>query len=1250
MAATTVLGVPFLVTGYLDPASLKDGDKRALAGTLTPVANRFFTYLDNTKQESLVGTDETGKLRSVDAKLQALDPKHLAVGLPMELNILPPGLVRQSFFGTTQDWQKELIQAIRGKKMEHVYKTIPIKFEKKDLQKPEEGDETGKAWYDKFKDGVKYQGQLFPRFQGLFFLLPGAMFSGGGVQARLLLHGKEEKTFKAKGNGDKKKIEKENSLSLTPEHSEFVFFYWASAVKSIPEGQHTLEIPGASLNRQYFHSESKIFHTGLKFGCDVKFSISNLMGDFDYHVLHPISLESALMSNFPDSYAHLHKAMFASEGAEGGSGGGEGGGEGGPSKAAKTTLKNWAEGFEWYTAKQKMVLGYINANTEARLKSLALAALGSLIDSDDDGVKNVAKTVKGFWETVEKGAGFVKEWKEIRERFKIIEENEHKLKLVKQAVTGNFFSKAYKKTKWQRYVVKELQEAEEAAKDAAKTGEAVARKESHVMLELAKKEADPAVLEKLMADGIPKEAKNFEKMFGSQAKTAAKALWVLDTAYSLYSVYSTLHELSEKSEEAETQLRRLDDAIEKFVEKSKGAVNPIVMERLDGLRKLADAARMGLSEAETEALKQAVEFTLKAALVVPVIGEFAAIISLGMEAYDLLKGLTVTACEVYFGDFYENYKRLDLIDKEYQTNVQHVMEHGKSGHDKPAIQFRLRALALLGFVRLLHRCGSRVAKKDEFAKKVKEYDLQGYIRAFLLIDKPVKFPVYAGISIDQLWLYSNGGKNPDWNQKWNGTAYTGLSGLAFDMDFHKHFPIHGVDAKSTAELAETFCVDYAGVITDEAVFSGVYAREIGETRWTLVRDYQKPITPLTEIRVVAIFRGDKDLTGIPISFQLFRTDTFPDVGGPVYKVMLVKARKSMGGRGEDQGLLDYTDEKNYLNADCYCCVINPFYTFRETLYKGIKPCGHIGLSAAPSIDVGFKMGAGAQKAWVSVHGRDTDFTVHLPLSDKNIGKLMLQMICETPFLDCKTDKQAFRRLFMDILPPEYLGCILRSKGSHVYYPASIDSFKQGDFEFGWGRAFEIIFLFHSQVYGDGWQNHDPIRFPAFIQTKEFTGIDKVGPSYPVEVFSLRTHRAQEPSSVTVATLGAELKEKGILDSLDAILPPTQLQFKKPGYLWACVVKFSFEVEGRSGELEPVPGFKPFSGTFAHAPDEYRFGFGISTPDPLGLNLPDLIEMSMPPLPKDFLGQTEIGKRKLLEKFVTESRVHQSRSIHAVDIE
>ncbi|HLP41898.1 MAG TPA: hypothetical protein VK465_10355, partial [Fibrobacteria bacterium] len=720
------------------------------------------------------------------------------------------------------------------------------------------------------------------------------------------------------------------------------------------------------------------------------------------------------------------------------------------------------------------------------------------------------------------------------------------------------------------------------------------------------------------------------------------------------------------------QERRLTEAISRYADKFQGALHPLVLERLDGLRKLSDSARVGLTDAQREALTSSVEFALKTALVVPVVGEFSGLVALCLEAGDLLQGISRSVYQMYCPDAAAAGRRLELLDKEYAVNVRALIDKGLAGHEKdPVAQFRLRALALMGFLRLLNRCGSRVAISDDFERKVREYRLEEYLSTFLLNPKPVWFPVYAGVFIDDLWVHAHPGKHPEWTetwamdvggaekgtrnslgnytQPWSGAAYAGVPGGSYTLDFHKYFPIHTQDTKGVLELAKTFCTNFEGTITQEPAGGSIMAREDGDSRWIPVKDCPFPITPLTEIRVMVVFRGYKDLTGVPLSFQLIRTDVPFEIHGPVYETLVIPAVMSLDGRGEDQGLIE--EEKHYADGGYYCAVIHPHYTFRGVLYKGVKPQGLISVTSHAKIEVAFNFftGTGGKKGRIKTGRSSTEFTVHLPL---NLYP-MLQMICERPFLYSRSDKLAFRKLFYDFSLPRYVGVILKKTGdkkdnTYVYYPGSVEELKKTAFYFSWKDEFEMLLLFHSRAHAEGWEQQKTIQFPAFIQTQEFTGINTVGPEYSAEVCSLRTHQLQRPGTVTVESLQAELHELGLIGG-KAVLPSGLVEFQEPGYLWACLAKFAYSVEEEPDEMQSKLGFKPFSGTWKKEEEEYTYGFGISTPDPLGLNISDFLEIKVPGLPKDFLSNTVIEKSGLAKKLVTEKRVHGSLEIRKVDL-
>jgi hypothetical protein len=117
----------------------------------------------------------------------------------------------------------------------------------------------------------------------------------------------------------------------------------------------------------------------------------------------------------------------------------------------------------------------------------------------------------------------------------------------------------------------------------------------------------------------------------------------------------------------------------------------------------------------------------------------------------------------------------------------------------------------------------------------------------------------------------------------------------------------------------------------------------------------------------------------------------------------------------------------------------------------------------------------------------------------------------------------------------------------------------------------------------------------------------------------------------------------------AVLPSGMVEFQEPGYLWACLAKFAYSVEEKPDEMRPNQWFKPFSGSWKNTKEEYSYGFSISTPEPLGLNIADFLEIKVPGLPENFLSSTVIGKSGLAKKMVTEKRVHGSLEIRKVDL-
>jgi hypothetical protein len=159
--------------------------------------------------------------------------------------------------------------------------------------------------------------------------------------------------------------------------------------------------------------------------------------------------------------------------------------------------------------------------------------------------------------------------------------------------------------------------------------------------------------------------------------------------------------------------------------------------------------------------------------------------------------------------------------------------------------------------------------------------------------------------------------------------------------------------------------------------------------------------------------------------------------------------------------------------------------------------------------------------------------------------------------------------------------------------------------------------------------------------------DAVGPSYDLKFVSLRKHA--EFKSINDEQLQKLLLDVELLEKHDSI-KVARLMFPSPGALFAAQVSFSFEVSGEDGGSVKVEGLKPFGDEFKKAggpPQEnekYVYRLSLRSPNPIGLELEQFLELRLPGLPAAFLENTPFAGDP---NFVTDKRLWSLKSIQRV---
>lgn len=1195
----------YLMTGEYDTKA-----RAVVKKTLAPVANRFFTRLNHLEQ-TLLSTDDRGMLCSVNAKGQVLQRINDTNKEPLVLNPVPPGLARQSYFVFDKDWQKKLIEHARTVNLTAPLRPIPITFTYDDLRP--HADASEEVVFKKFQ-GLTCQGQLIPRMRALTVLIDKAVMAEApaALQARqgsdtLVLHG-------AKG-----------PLSLTVDgHRKADYLVYAAGGSAVKEGTWVVKLPAHAVASSWRRRDAS--NLDIERTLQVALSIHTLFGDFDFQLIELPSVEQAIVTHFAERYEHILASdeEHSDKPAE-------------PAyAAAASALVRLRGGFALADAKRKAVAGFVNADTSTRVRQIAGVGLGAIRDSNNKEVSDAAAVVAQYWTVGYQSKEVFESWKAVLDNMRIKREMAGALKLVETLMDKKGIEGFFHQNGWRDTVLKAIRESED--KKPSLLGK---------YLLFRKENADRAVLKKLMDDAFSPRLSTFEKICGGNI--AAKAFWAVDTAMTIQQMAETASAVMSLQATEDVQVARLRRQLEEYGKRFKGGPCVDAIARLEVLRKAADAAIDATDEKTAELVELAAKQTLRVLTLVPVVGEFAALLSLAVETLEALGSVADATSDMidrFTWRHRSSMKRFSELAKLHAIQCR-AIANSKDGPNDPHTQFRVRVVVLIGLLRLIERCGSRQADPGAFDRKVAQYQIGSYLSHYVFAKKPFPIALNGGTPLDEIWTYACGNREPSWNDVMaaitaSGNTITelvrGTGRVIVPVNFHKYFPIHGEESQSHAQLARAFSLNFAGVVDKSLVYSRIYVRRNQGDQWVVADQAPFKIEPTTAVRVVGIFQSKDDLTGVPMSLQLKRMDPLFKIEGPVYKSSLTPITAALGNDVDDKGLLSYLEgESQYIGKkDTYSCVFYPFYFFQKHLTYGIKPFGFIGLSGNITLDMAFDLKAGDDGKYVRA-GNTGDTTVRMHMYTSN--SLHVDMILNREFLNHKAPEPHYENLFNFPWNTMQVGGVYLRFGEQKswhrtsqktawYAEAPYAEANAREYGFAWGAAVELLAVFACPFAAWHRWPDDPIRFPARIYVKEphlFGLLENDGPSYPIEVFSLEKKRSIQ--TISGPELQQALQASGVLGHGEIMGGVQGLSLTKPCTLWAMRVAFKYHVEGKDGTMKEKSGLRPFGSDYLRPDSDYTYHFDIRSTEVIGLDLRDLLRLKVPGIPDGFLSDTALAGDK-----------------------
>src|ERR1039457_1433589 len=1207
-SVSTNLHNTYLISGQYDKEKGAVVEK-----TVVPVANGFFTRM-NHKEQSLVTTDEFGMLHSIGSggnRLQRINDDNFG---SLQLNIIPPGIPRQSYFAFDKEWQTKLMEKIRQMSLPAPFEPIPVDFTDKHLRPGHDADDDKIQAHFK---GKTCKGQLIPRMHVLAVLIDKAVMAS--PPATLTAHRGGE-AIVLHGAGLPVALEIEG-------HHKAPFLVYSASGPSVKEGNYVVSVPTKDVASAWHKGNSS--HHNIQRTFQAGFGVHTLFGDFDFQILDLPSVEDAILAHFAERYPHLMVEESDSDKTDSKP----------YAQAAGSLTRYWAA-TAVLNESRKTAVGFVNADTSSRTRTIVGSALGALRDSNTKGISEEAGMASQILSRIYQTGEVLESWKKLVEGMRITRENAAALKLVDQVMDSKAIDRFFNKNKWQKTVVKAIQDVE------AKKGNLLGR---YVLLR--KENADPVLLNKLMKNATSPKAWSFEA--SAVAKAGGIAFWALDTASTVKQMAETISALSELRLDAEGNASALRKNMAEYGKRFVSAPCTEAVRRLEVLRKAADEAAAGVDEKAFEMVEQSAKLTLKALSLVPAVGEFAGLASMTIETLEALGSILDMGSDLVDRVMWRHrstLKRFAELSKLHALQCRAIAEAGSNKHDDPHTQFRMRLIILIGLLRLIERCGCRQSDPKAFDKKVKDYNIEGYLDSYVFADKSLPIALSSGTPLDEIWVYGCGNKNTDWNDiaATLGSVSDSLVDLVrgtrtvfAPVAFQKYFPIHGRCSEGVRDLALAFSLNFAGVI-DKMEFSCVYVRQKKQDNWVSADKAKFDVEPGTAVRVVAVFKSSGDLTGCPMSLQIKRTDSTPSIDGPVYKTSLSRATQALADNLDDKGLLPYTPEKQYIgDATAFTCVFYPFFFFKDHMVQGLKPFGHIGLSGDITLDYAFNIKAGDDGKFASA-GSDRDTVrMHMRTSDK----LHTEMTLSKAFLDHKAAEPNHGNLFKHDYQEYQVGSVHWRGNDGVWRYAGVDKentrftmdlvsdvkFQIGlvtdpklksmlDKHFTWGGTFELLVVFGS-LYADrvNWTS-DPIRAPVQMVVKE----EADGPPFPAEVFSL--YRDEVFTTVTDEMVRKALLANRLITvaEINDGFTPAGFALKKPMGLWAVRVCFKYHMEGTDGEIHEQKGLRPFGARYLGQFGVFNYHFSLRSSDAIGLKLEDVLELKVAQPSPDFWADTALS--------------------------
>ncbi len=840
---------------------------------------------------------------------------------------VPPSILLQAWRAKRENWPKAVTDLYsRSDLASHGVDLSIMEIKKGDLRPPDrdskdEAESAYREWYDSEQGGTTWRGFVLPKVRAVLLV-----FSRALPQTTVeLIPQSGAKTLTA-------------VVSVDSGHSYAVF---TGDHESLPTDLYTIRVKGLRADQRWTRTFVETDTYELREM--IRFNVTNFAGEFDIVTCDPISVEEAMMLQFPALYPYLaiaakQRELYPDFELDVGF------------KDFPPALKAWSERVGWAHSKAKLAVKLINADGASdRARVLGKAVWNSIEPRNE--------YLVALKNSIDLGFGIHEARKDWRKLVALLAA-EKEMEGLKELIWADLKSQ-FQRYRWWNYVT------EQRVNGNAR------------ILHLQSLSASERKV--VLKAGIPEKRTRLQELIGeSSGKVLEKSLTAASTALDVYKAALAFNDVLETRKDLEDLESDFASLIEQVVSALDRGPSREGIGTLERMRTATVAADLELDEATDRALMAALDLVLGVLSMLGTGGLALGVLVLAKDVAGLVKDQTLSLAEwldrvALSGALQDLYGRLweqrAALVRSSHSNQGLIPSCGPDGGIKDLrVQFRLRAEALYGLVGLLTRAGVASESQAEYLERVRKYRVAEYIQNFILNDGwqlPVR-PIVP-ISMDAAWLYLTGpfSDMPDavavreqlgFSRPLTAAAISNIPGsmtMLAVLDsvvagnavarFQDTFPIHRMEAEDVEALAMAFRTAWCELDEDSIEYTCIYTRpreSTDDAAWKPVNaggsNHLKDLeilSPFDQIRILLVLKESVPAGTYPVSFQLVRTD-WANLKGPIYR----EITRRLGSE-----LLPSEEEyKGRLG-----CVFHPFFQFGGLgIVPGTKPLASVGVDLA----------------------------------------------------------------------------------------------------------------------------------------------------------------------------------------------------------------------------------------------------------------------------------------------------------------